>query len=119
SITGWQADSPDFRSIGPLGILESLPVAVYACNRSGKIIYFNEAAVNLWGFRPDVDDPLLKFCACHKVFVDGAYIPPDQTPMAVTITTGKTFKDVQAVVQRPDGSSFQALVNIQPLYDHN
>lgn len=101
----------------PGDILNLLPVAVYTCNKEGRITYFNETAVRLWGYRPDVGNPLLKFCACHKVFIDGTYVPPDGTPMALAIATGQRFRNVQAIFQRPDGSSFHALVSVDPLYD--
>src|ERR1700744_618926 len=96
-------------------ILDLLPVAVYACNRAGQITYFNEMAVKLWGLRRNLADPQLKYCACYKVFVNGAYVPPERTPMAVALATGQLFRDIQAIVQRPDGSSFHALVNIDPM----
>jgi sensor histidine kinase regulating citrate/malate metabolism len=103
----------------PETLLEVLPVAVYACDKSGRITYFNDAAVQLWGYRPDLGDPQLKYCACHKVFVNGSYIPPDKTPMAIAVATGQAFSDVEAVVERPDGSCFHASVNITPLFDKN
>lgn len=79
-------------------------------------MYFNETAVKLWGYRPDIGNPLLKYCACYKVFIDGKYIPPDRTPMAVTLETGASFRNVQAQVERPDGSTFHAMVSIDPVY---
>ncbi|HEY4209812.1 MAG TPA: PAS domain S-box protein, partial [Puia sp.] len=101
----------------PDDLFHLLPVAVYTCDREGRITYFNETAVKLWGYRPDVGNPLVRFCACYKVFVNGAYIPPEQTPMAITLETGRSFRNVQAIVQRPDGSSFHAMVTIDPVYD--
>lgn len=98
-------------------ILNILPVAVYTCNKEGRITYFNETAVNLWGYRPDSGDPLLKYCACYKVFVDGAYIPPDRTPMAIALSTGRSFRNVEAIVERPDGNFFHASVSIDPIFD--
>jgi len=99
-------------------VLDVLPVAVYTCDKEGRITYFNEAAVTLWGYRPDMGNPLLKFCAFHKVFLSGVYIPPEDTPMAIAVATGQQFGDVQAVFQRPDGSSFHALISVEPLYDN-
>jgi len=104
-------------SILPDDILNLLPVAVYTCNKEGQINYFNEMAVKLWGYRPDMDDPQLKYFACYKVFVNGAYISPNRTPMAIALATGQPFRNIEAVVQRPDGSSFHALVSINPLFD--
>jgi PAS domain S-box-containing protein len=98
-------------------LVDSLPVAVYTCNKEGRITFFNEVAVKLWGYRPDIRDASLKYCACYKVFVDGNFILPHETPMAVTLETGRPFRNAEAVVQRPDGSTFYASVNIDPIYD--
>jgi PAS domain S-box-containing protein len=100
-------------------LLHLLPVAVYACDTEGRITYFNEAAVELWGYRPDIGDPELKYCACHKVFVNGSYIPPEKTPMAVALSTGQPVSDLEAFVERPDGSCFHASVTITPLFDED
>lgn len=98
-------------------LVNSLPVAVYSCSKEGTITFFNEVAVELWGYRPDIDNNLLKYCACHKAYVDGKYIPPHETPMAITLQTGRAFRNVEAYVERPDGSGFFACINIDPVFD--
>lgn len=98
-------------------LLANMPLAAYACDKSGRITFFNEAAVQLWGYRPNINDPLLKYCAGYKVFIDGQLISPDQTPMAIALQTGQSFHNVQALVERPDGATFHASVNINPLLD--
>jgi PAS domain S-box-containing protein len=101
-------------------VINLLSAAVYTCNAKGKITYFNEVAVQLWGYRPDTNDELLKYCACYKVFVNDQYVAPDQTPMAITLETGQSFRHVEALIQRPDGSTLYASVNIDPIRDkHN
>jgi len=99
------------------GLTNSLPLAVYTCDKEGRITYFNDIAVQLWGYRPDIDDKLLRYCACYKVFVNGYYVPPELTPMAIALQTGQSFRNAESVVARPDGSTFHASVNIDPLYD--
>jgi PAS domain S-box-containing protein len=100
-------------------LLANLPLAAYACDQTGRITFFNEAAVELWGYRPAINNPLLKYCACHKVFVDGNLIVPEQTPMAMALQTGQSFRNVEAVVERPDGSTFYASVNINALFNEH
>jgi PAS domain S-box-containing protein len=100
------------------GLLNSLPSGVYTCNKEGKITFFNEVAVELWGYRPNLKEDALKFCACYKVKMpDGTYLLPEQTPMAIALQTGQDFRNVEAVVERPDGSKFYASVNIDLLKD--
>ncbi|MER9575896.1 PAS domain-containing protein [Mesorhizobium sp. M0400] len=33
-------------------LMQALPVAVYTTDRQGYITFFNEAAADLWGYRP-------------------------------------------------------------------
>lgn len=101
-------------------LLTLLPVAVYTCDASGKILFFNEIAVKLWGCRPNIRDESLKFCACYKVWtMDGTFVSPEQTPMALALKTGQPFRNVESIVQRPDGEKFYASVNVDPLFDED
>ncbi|HYG39750.1 MAG TPA: PAS domain S-box protein [Cytophagales bacterium] len=98
-------------------LVNSLPAGLYACDKDGRITFFNEQAVTLWGYRPMINDNL-KFCACYKVWtMDGTFINPDQTPMSIALKTGQSFRNVEALVERPDGSKFYADVNIDPMRD--
>jgi PAS domain-containing protein len=40
---------PQFREL-----LEALPAAVYTIDAEGRITFFNQAAVDLWGCRPEL-----------------------------------------------------------------
>lgn len=101
-------------------LVNSLPAAVYTCDKKGKITFFNELAVQLWGYRPNIDEDSLRFCAAYKVWMkDGTFVPPFKTPMAITLQTGESFRNVEALVERPDGSRFYACVNIDPLLNEN
>jgi PAS domain S-box-containing protein len=94
-------------------MLSFVPVGVYACDAEGRITFFNRRAVELWGRAPKLNDSQEKFCACWKVFLpDGTFVPPEQTPMAMAVREGKSFRNIEAVVERPDGSTFVASVNI-------
>lgn len=101
-------------------ILNLLPAAVYTCDKDGHITFFNDAAVKLWGYTPDVDNDYVRFCACYKVWMmDGTFVSPQETPMAIALRTGEKFRNVEALVERPDGSQFYAAVNIDPVFDAN
>ncbi|QEC43644.1 PAS domain-containing sensor histidine kinase [Pseudobacter ginsenosidimutans] len=120
-MQNWELSFSSLLPISSAGksILNALPVAVYICNVEGQITFFNEAAVKLWGYEPDLTDETLRYCACFKVFADGVQIRPDQTPMAIALQNGLPFKNVQAIVERPDGTRFHATININPLFDEN
>jgi len=99
-------------------LVESMPLAMYSCDREGRITFFNEVAVRLWGYRPELNSDSLKFCACYKVWLpDGTFVSPEETPMAVALRSGRSFRNVEAKVQRPDGEYFYASVNIDPLFN--
>jgi PAS domain S-box-containing protein len=99
-------------------LLKALPVAVYTCDKEGRITFFNKAATDLWGYTPDINDDALKFCACYKVWLpDGTFAPPEETPMAIAIKTKQAFRNTEAIVERPNGEKFYATVNIDPLFD--
>src|SRR4051812_27182334 len=53
------ADSP-YRTF-----LEALAVAVYTTDADGRITYFSEAAVDLWGRRPELGE---EWCGSFRLF---------------------------------------------------
>jgi PAS domain S-box-containing protein len=93
------------------------PVAVYACDASGKIQDFNRRAVELWGRKPAPGDTDERFCGSFKLFrPDGSFMPHDQCPMA-EVVSGKIpqVRDAEVLIERPDGSQVTVIVNILPL----
>ncbi|HYE60729.1 MAG TPA: PAS domain S-box protein [Phycisphaerales bacterium] len=98
-------------------ILDLLPAAVYACDREGRIIYFNKMAEKLWGYRPEIPSDQMKFCACYKVYHNGQYLRPEETPMALAVRDGQAFRNLEPEFERADGTRIHACVNIDPLYD--
>lgn len=98
-------------------ILDLLPAAVYACDRDGRITYFNNMAEKMWGYRPPLNSDAAKFCACYRVYHRGEFLPPDKTPMAVAVREGASFRNLEPVFERPDGTRIHACVNIDPLFD--
>ncbi|MEP7143224.1 MAG: PAS domain S-box protein [Ferruginibacter sp.] len=99
-------------------LVNSLPTGVYTCNKEGKITFFNEVAAKIWGNRPGNNHDSLEFFDGYKVWMmDGAFVPMAKTPMAMALETGRSFRNIEALFQRPDGSKFYTCVNIDPLLD--
>jgi PAS domain S-box-containing protein len=98
-----------------------LPVAAYTCEApSGVITFYNEHAATLWGRAPNIGDTNERFCGSFRVWTpDGSFVPHDETPMAVALREGRQFRNVEAVIERPDGTRITALVNINPMFDDN
>ncbi|MEI2418404.1 ATP-binding protein [Orrella sp. JC864] len=99
-------------------VLENFPVAVYVCDASGLVVAYNEKAATLWGRRPAPGDPQERFCGAHRLYdAAGNYMPHAQSPLARVLVDGRPIQDMEAVVQRPDGSRVRILANLTPLFD--
>ena len=100
------------------GLLDAIPIGIYACDVDGHILRVNRRASELWGRAPRLRDPAQRFCGSFRVeSLDGRFIPPDETPMARAVLAGESFEGVEAVVQNPDGKRWVARVNVAPLLD--
>jgi PAS domain S-box-containing protein len=97
-------------------LLEALPVAVYMTDAEGRITFYNEAAAELWGHRPQVGTD--KWCGSWRLFwPDGRPLPHDECPMAVTLRRGEPVRGVEALAERPDGTRVRFLPYPTPVRD--
>ena len=63
----------------PGEILQALPVAVYTTDAAGRIVYYNDAAVALWGCRPELGKS--EWCGSWRLYwPDGRPMPNAQWP---------------------------------------
>ena len=100
-------------------LLNLMPAAVYACDADGRITFFNRRAAELWGREPKLNDDHQKFCAAHRCWFNGKVLSPEDTPMAIAVREGKSFRNLEPVFERPDGVRVPVLVNIDPILDAN
>jgi PAS domain S-box-containing protein len=114
-----EADSPvedflDQRILDlPDRLLDLLPVGVYVCDRSGRVVRYNRAAAELWGTSPKIGDPTVRYCGSYRLYgLDGGPVPHAKCPMADVLSTGEELRDQEIVIERPDGTRILALVNI-------
>lgn len=83
-------------------LLEALPVAVYVTDADGRITFYNSAAAELWGQRPE---PGTRWCGSWRLFwPDGRPMAHDECPMAQTIRDGRPIRGRTAILERPDGT---------------
>lgn len=100
------------------GLLGVLPTAMYSCDSNGLLTFFNEQAVAIWGRSPRLGDPGDRFCGAFQLWnADGTPLAHADCPMAVAVREGKSFRGVEAVMERPDGARVNVSVNIDPLRD--
>jgi PAS domain-containing protein len=84
----------------------------------GLVTYFNEAASDLWGRRPELHAE--KWSGSYRVYnLEGALVTPEERPIARTITLRKLVEPKVAVVQRPDQSLALVCSNPTPLFDRS
>ena len=89
--------------IGSKQVLEALPVPVYMTNGDGGLTYYNQAAADFWGHRPELNSS--RWCGSWRLFwPDGRPMRHDECPMAIALTEGREMRGVEAVAERPDGS---------------
>ncbi|MEX1253338.1 MAG: PAS domain S-box protein [Dehalococcoidia bacterium] len=101
---------------GQRGLLEALGVAVYTTDADGRITLFNEAAAALWGRRPELGKD--EWCGSWRIYYpDGTPMGLDECPMAVTLKEGRPVRDVEIIVERPDGSRATIVPYPTPLRD--
>lgn len=97
-------------------VLDALPAAIYITDSAGLVTYYNEAAAALWGRRPELGEA--EFCGAWKLFLaDGTSINHADCPMAVALRENRPVRDVEAIVERPDGSRVRCLSYPTPLHD--
>jgi PAS domain S-box-containing protein len=104
--------------VSPPGFLDLLPIAVYACEASGRVRWFNQRAAELWGRSPRIGDDAERFCGSYKLYaLDGKLIRREETPMAHALRTGNPVTGAETAVERPDGTRIVTMVHINPLKD--
>jgi PAS domain S-box-containing protein len=97
-------------------ILDDLPAAIYVTDPLGRITYFNEAAVELWGHRPTVGTS--EWCGSWKLFwPDGRPLPHGECPMAIAIKEKRPVRGIDAIAERPDGTRVPFMPYPTPLFD--
>jgi PAS domain S-box-containing protein len=97
-------------------LVELMPVAVYVCDTSGIIQTYNHRAVELWGREPKSGDTAQLYCGSLRLYSpEGKLVPHEESKMAEVLRTGVEARDLEVVIEQPDGSCITVLVNIAPL----
>jgi PAS domain S-box-containing protein len=97
-------------------LLEAIPAAIYTTDAQGRITYFNQAAVDLAGRTPTLGSD--EWCVTWKLYwPDGTPLPHDQCPMAVALKEGRSIRNAEAILERPDGTRIPFIPFPTPLRD--
>jgi PAS domain S-box-containing protein len=97
-------------------LLEALPVSVYTTDPAGRITFYNQAALALWGRRPVLGvDRWYGSIALR--WPDGRPMRHDESPMAVCLREQRAISGAEAMAERPDGTHIHFLAYPTPLLD--
>src|SRR2546423_459307 len=84
-------------------LLEALQAAVYTTDAYGRITFYNQAAVDIWGVRPEIGKS--EFCGSWRMqWPDGTPLPHNECPMAIALKEGRAIVGAEAIAERPDGT---------------
>ncbi|TIT34465.1 MAG: PAS domain S-box protein [Mesorhizobium sp.] len=85
-------------------LIEALPNAVYTTDASGRLTFYNPAAVELWGREPKLGSD--RWNGSWRLYrPDGELLPHDESPLAIALKEKRQVKGgAEAVCERPDGT---------------
>ncbi|MDO3643783.1 PAS domain S-box protein [Mucilaginibacter sp. L3T2-6] len=95
-------------------LFENLPIAIYTCDKSGKITSFNKAAESLWGRIPEAGD---KWTASRIFTITGEEVMPENSPLARTVASGVRGNVDEIIVQRPNGDRLYVQSHPVPVFN--
>ena len=97
-------------------LVNALPAAIYITDPLGRITFYNDAAVTMWGCRPELGKS--EFCGSWKLYwSDGSPLPHDECPMALALKQKRPIRGMEAIAERPDGTRIPFIPYPTPLFD--
>ena len=109
-------ESPFERDQYALSMLEALPVAIYTTNASGKITFYNRAAADFAGRRPQLGRD--EWCVTWRLYQpDGTPLPHNECPMAVALKERRPVRGEEAIAERPDGTRIPFRAYPTPMFN--
>ncbi len=97
-------------------LLGALPAAIFTTDAEGRLTYYNQGAVNLWGAAPALGKD--KYWTVRRVYrADGTPMPQEEHPTAIALREGKAVRGVEVLLERPDGTRVPVIPYPTPLRD--
>jgi PAS domain S-box-containing protein len=83
-------------------LLQALPAALYTTDAQGRITFYNEAAVEFAGRRPELGE---LWCVTWRLYnPDGSRLPHEECPMSIALKENRPVRGAEAIAERPDGT---------------
>jgi PAS domain S-box-containing protein len=84
-------------------LLQLLPAAVYTTDAEGHLTFYNQAAADLWGYRPQIGTA--QWCGSWRLYwPDGRPMAHEECPTAIALKEGRPIRGGEAIAERPDGT---------------
>jgi PAS domain-containing protein len=84
-------------------LFRQVSAPLYTTDAQGWLTYYNDAAAELWGFRPILGKA--RWCGAWRLYdMDGLELPHDHCALAIALREGAALRGAQAVLERPDGN---------------
>jgi PAS domain S-box-containing protein len=97
-------------------VAEALPAPIYTVDQTGRVTFYNDAAAEFWGRRPQLGATY--WCGSWKLFwPDGTPLPHEQCPVAVALKEKRPIRGLEAVAERPNGERVAFVPYPTPLFD--
>ncbi len=97
-------------------VLAALPVAVYETDAEGRLTFYNEAAAEIWGRRPELGVERWSG-AWRLLHADGTPLPHEQCALARTLRAERSLQGNETIVERPDGTRAHVIAFPKPVFD--
>jgi len=113
----------DFHKTGTIAAFkeqcwDSLAIAVYACNKDGYIVFYNEPAGKLWGRAPVLFEE--KWCGFNKLYhADGTQVISAESLIEGMLKDGSGEQRLELKGLRTDGTCRKVLFVPKHIYNEN
>jgi PAS domain S-box-containing protein len=97
-------------------LLGALPAAIFVTDAGGRITYYNQAAVELWGRRPELGKDRWSDLA-RPCSADGKPANLKDCPTEIALRHGKVVRGLEAMLERADGTRIPVVPYPTPLRD--
>lgn len=99
------------------GIFDNLNEGIAIADRQARLVRFNKAAQEITGRDAAGQAPEAWVREFRVETPEGRPLVPDHFPLSIAVREGRRVRDVEMVVQRPNGERRTILVGAIPLFD--
>jgi PAS domain S-box-containing protein len=97
-------------------LFKTWPAAIYTTDAAGRLTFYNDAAAELAGRRPELGRNA--WCVAWPLFhTDGREMLPEATPVGRVLRQQCESSGIEAVAERPDGTRVSFIAHPMALHD--